>query len=1236
MPSQTPPNSHLTVLLSAILFTKAVIYKKILFFPFFLLILLGAVTTKGQTSTSTNSLYSQVSIASPTAASLGKFTDVPVSYHTGIPEVSVPLYTIKEGSLALPISLSYHAGGIKVLEPASWVGMGWALNAGGVITRSVMGAPDESGTSNTEYGHFSDFGYSSYLTIGGVRGNSSTMRVAPNDDKFKNNLYDGEPDLFFFNFNGYSGKFYFSDDRTPVVVDGQDLKIECYYPRGGGALASFNIQGFIITVPTGDRYYFGNTADLPTTAVKPVELTYPYSGYSSFVDNNVYSSYYLNKIVAADKVHTITFTYEQEQYSYYTLSTFPVSVQQAISTYYNPAVNQQKEFALVKNNIDGVRLSSIHFSAGQVSFNAASTLRTDLGGFLTGGLDDFPNTKARALDNVTIADDSFCKQFAFTYAYFGGDTTPLSNYLPTTNGGTIETDKTRLKLESVVEKSCDGSIKANPWVFTYNGNFLPRRLSFAQDHWGFYNGATGNTPLGTLIPSYTVSSPSGIPDEVPGANRDTAMPYLTAGMLTQITYPTGGSATFEFEPNDVWVNSTKYEFTNVLSETVNNSFSTYAWNYLTFKPNTYYRFKLDYISTPTCISTGGTSVSFSDNGGNNSVVGGANPNLPHYVQVVKPNPGTRKVELWLSTTCDHQGTLTIDELGQRTTQRNVFAGGLRISKLTLKENATAPGMVTSYAYQEPSGQSSGTLYSRPRYVQIVRNDVLAQYGFMGSDGISHPEAHGCLGPEGVPNNQIYLVSPCSILPMSTTQGSHIGYDIVTVTKPDNGRTEYHYAATTNQGKLYQDVCYRDVVPSVCDPSIPSQPAVPLPYEYDRGQVKYQGEYNAQGQLVKTTSYQHFYDSTRLVTPAYLVRSIAGAMLGNVYERRGYWQTKSVVTETLYGAQAPAHSNTQIQYFASPFHHQLTRSIQTASNGDTLETRSQYAFDVRTPSPDAIGDGFASYQSACASCDAAFQNQLHNCTTDDCRSDAHIDNVICRATARQAYVTYRRQNFTNSQNNFQTRHDAEKSMAGVGLKSILQLQDDGHNPVIETSQWKNRQLLSASHTIFDSGLNQPTVMYPARQYGLFLTTPSPTFTPANVNLNQLQLDSRYAVIPETTLTFDQGALVEVRPKNGIVTSYVWSYNNTLPIVKAVGVRYATLKAAYTSGNGNVTALRGTPALAHALLTTYTHQPLVGMLSQTDPTGRSTTYEYDALGRLIRTRDEQGRILSQQHYHYAGIK
>ena len=94
----------------------------------------------------------------PTPASLGKYGDIPVSNHTGIPDITIPIYTLSEGSISVPISLSYHASGIKVQETASWVGLGWALNAGGVITRTVQGAPDEGGNLQQTHGWFKNGG----------------------------------------------------------------------------------------------------------------------------------------------------------------------------------------------------------------------------------------------------------------------------------------------------------------------------------------------------------------------------------------------------------------------------------------------------------------------------------------------------------------------------------------------------------------------------------------------------------------------------------------------------------------------------------------------------------------------------------------------------------------------------------------------------------------------------------------------------------------------------------------------------------------------------------------------------------------------------------------------------------------------------------------------------------------------------------------------------------------------
>src|ERR1700722_15504613 len=72
---------------------------------------------------------------SPNAAALMKFTDVPVSPYTGTADVTVPIYTIQAKGISVPVILAYHTGGIRLKEDASWVGLGWALNAGGMVSR---------------------------------------------------------------------------------------------------------------------------------------------------------------------------------------------------------------------------------------------------------------------------------------------------------------------------------------------------------------------------------------------------------------------------------------------------------------------------------------------------------------------------------------------------------------------------------------------------------------------------------------------------------------------------------------------------------------------------------------------------------------------------------------------------------------------------------------------------------------------------------------------------------------------------------------------------------------------------------------------------------------------------------------------------------------------------------------------------------------------------------------------
>src|SRR5688572_10137863 len=80
--------------------------------------------------------------ASPTAASFARYGEIPVSYSSGVPEIDIPIYTVKVGNVEVPISISYHASGIKVRDVASEVGLGFTLNTGGVITATIIGIGD--------------------------------------------------------------------------------------------------------------------------------------------------------------------------------------------------------------------------------------------------------------------------------------------------------------------------------------------------------------------------------------------------------------------------------------------------------------------------------------------------------------------------------------------------------------------------------------------------------------------------------------------------------------------------------------------------------------------------------------------------------------------------------------------------------------------------------------------------------------------------------------------------------------------------------------------------------------------------------------------------------------------------------------------------------------------------------------------------------------------------------------
>jgi hypothetical protein len=432
-----------------------------------------------------------------------------------------------------------------VEEAASSVGAGWSLNAGGVITRTVRDKPDEkmATSSNQKYGYLSDLGpTNAYVQEGYL-----PMPLA---------IFDAEPDLFSFNFNGYSGKFHFDDTGAPVLVPVQDLKVEFNYTPGLYRC----IDSFTITVPDGTKYCFGIPAE-PVVApfCNPVEVskTSTLSNGSSY--GNVVSSWYLNRIVSKDGNSVIRLNYESDKYATITFVNGEI--------FQGATVTEHYEYSLVKNLVAGVRLSSIQSTTVDMVF-LKGIVRQDLSNWAFGSDEsavvDNINTSSAALGEMQVRkkDGTVLKKFLLRHGYFE-DT---ANERVHDNFSTISYDKKRLRLNSVQEISGDGSITVPPHTFEYYTERVPRQLSFGRDHWGFINGVTTNAELYPEMTSTTnvpiVNGNINTRFNLSIANRNSAWPAMRGGAIKKVTYPTGGSSTFDYEPNSVMIQTGPSVYSN--------------------------------------------------------------------------------------------------------------------------------------------------------------------------------------------------------------------------------------------------------------------------------------------------------------------------------------------------------------------------------------------------------------------------------------------------------------------------------------------------------------------------------------------------------------------------------------------------------------------------------------------------------------------------------------------------
>jgi len=1134
---------------------------------YFTLLFCLFVFQRSQAQNDTSNTIGKVSIASPTAASLGKYGDIPVSYHTGIPDISIPIYTIKSGSLQLPVGLSYHASGLKVQEAAGWVGAGWALNAGGAITRTVVGAADDRGlsTSIVLKGHYTDYGYNSYYP-------DNDMGVMDLD--LTRGMADGEPDLYFFNFGGYTGKFYFNDDRTPMLVPEQDLKIQPFLTDGRGFI------GFIVTTPDGVKYYFGAKGN--NGPVDPIEITNPFTlQYGPSNSSAANSSWFLNKIVSADGMDSITLTYAQENYSYYAVATSPVSNDEYLQ--YNAGQQFSYGMNLTKNLVQGVRLTGISFANGSMLFTPAATPRIDLsnsnGVLVTNSMTDVTNTSAYALGSVTITDNKgFCKKDSLFTSYFYDNSYLYGDFISQYSNYNLHTDEYRLRLDSIRETSCDASLRVPPYRFTYFGEKVPRRLNFGVDHWGFPNGVDTNK---TMVPTFTVITNS-VPTVKYGANRDAAWPAMRGGSLARIDYPTGGNTAFDFEAKDSYTfNSSELEDVRLTGAVV-HTFG--QGNISQTVPFTLNSDGVCTIQVQQFVNSGSTPDAEPDlritNSSNQEVYFSGYISPMSYNTTISLPAGDYQAKLEYMNVGDGSGlncgsTARIGQMRYVPVSTTLLAGGLRIKTITSNDALTSTPVVKSFNYTGGGSTSTGVLYSRPVYVQILRNDVMRTvFG-----PINPVNLNGCASIDGA-NAHLYYVSAGSIQPLSTVQGENVGYNEVDVSQTGNGKTVYRYYGSNMWGQSINDVCTRTLTQSsLCDPNIPTYPAAPLPFEFMRDELEYEGYFNQNGTILKEAYHYPLYSPDPLVTPGHIGINITGFFTYTEYALQTAKKVRDSVATVTYDAQTGnTITTTSATYYGSPWHTKPTRAISYSSKGELLATNTKYAMDFRIPSCDAIPDSLGYYQGAVHNDTVWLSQNVDVCTPQSvsgslilsCRHTIYAQFREMLAQDRVNFIRWRRNSYAaDSANLLSSCYLNTQNSSDAHLTPILRLQQEYNNPPIEVSHYKGGKLLGAAFTQYSNSVFPTGFAYPGKTQQVNLQAPATSFTDASVSGNSIVRDARY--LDETQLLFSAGDLQQATAHDGVTTAYLWDYTRTLPVAKVVNatqdqIAYSSFEA---DGNGGWT-------------------------------------------------------------------
>ncbi|WP_378182235.1 hypothetical protein [Aquimarina sp. SS2-1] len=1129
----------------------------------------------------------------PEAATLTKFGNTPVSLYTGTADVSIPLYQYPGQELPLSMQLSYDAQGIKVEQQASWVGLSWNLTIGGRVSRIVNGMPD-------------DYINSDYQTIFHNAVRPKVLEYTANNFSF--DTQQQAIDYFYFleSVNkGYKDieQDYFSVQapglNEMVVIDMETLEARglknprtkvAYYRSG-------YIRHWTITSENGTTYYFeekeethsqGNDASAGGGVIK-----------------EYVSSWLLTKMESPTLKDVYEFTYTSTGYWNQPFSSSPVShsiypmpENPGGNTFTNPGGSTFQPITKLNQSF----LSQVKHN-GKLIVSTVLKNRYDLALTAPSGLDELLIYRPQA----SSPSNAILKKIKFVHSYFG--------ISPTANPINSNLEDIRLKLDAVEITNQSNALDQRYKLDYYNAASLPSRKSLSQDYMGYYNGKNNSV----LYPSYRRNG-----DTYTGADRSADFSKTRIGMLSKITYPTGGYTSFEYEQHRASSGSSTTtvtrdvlyggaSLTGGLDSSNNNVCGDYCQDKFGSAPKIRhsiftieepYYYELEYET-----SGQGNREAFifsrpptePDPESNHPFY---NPNPIAYNLIINQSTGQPGVNLLWSNygTADRRqifldagtyqitlvnslpGTSSVrvfreEQIDESESNGNYLKAGLRIKRVVNFSSNGQKASAKKYVYAPGKVIFNPTLVYTTSKVITTEPDTPTAYTLHRLSGASSNQPHVVYKTVSVFDENIEDAS---------TNNGYVTHHFNT---GSDGIVNLNIRPFTNSfipdfkvGKEKNNAVYTALNDTLSrtentyeDQLYFSTAGLSLTHN-ENNSIKYiQIYYDA-----STSKYRY-----RYLEPAWGGGGFGSAGAGNGIVAGGGF----------YYPQRPAGCNAPGAICIERFDLStlaLKRNLMQGMAGNTIQVKSTQYFGDRTTT--AVNE---------MEYDPSVDFLLRTNTT------TGIDG------ATQSSTFYYPKDFTDP-----------------GYQLLV-----NNNRLTEVVQAENKTIKSNGEAI---KLATKKTYY--KDWGQGIALPEKVqFAKGTATLEDRMYYKKYD---------SHGNPLEVSQPDGSSLIYIWGYQDRYPIAKIANASYTGMPTAVTSLINQIQTasntensstkeatlrsqfetLRNHSFFANAQMSYYTYDPQIGVTSMTDPKGYTMYYEYDQHQRLEKVKDQDGNILSENEYNY----